>query len=96
MKNFVQLLNSMQPTHSANAVINVQLPEQYSSNTIPLNYSHQIVHKEKGGETIEIPLQDFEVNPFIFFFGILFGDSDRLPTGLKLEYPRALPNSSCN
>ena len=91
MKNFVQLLNSMQPTHSANAVINVQLPEQYSSNTIPLNYSHQIVHKEKGGTTIEIPLQDFEVNPFIFFFGmILGGGGDGLPSGLKLEYPRAL------
>ena len=83
MENFVQLLNSMQPTHSANAVIKVQLPEQYADNTVPLDYSHQILHKGKNGENIEIPLQDFEVNPFILF-------EDGLPAGLKLEYPKAL------
>ena len=86
MENYMQILNSMQPTHSANAVIKVQLPEQYSNNTIPLNYSHQIIHKEKNGENIEIPLQDFEVNPFI----LLGGGSNSYPLGLKLEYPRAL------
>ena len=86
MENFVQLLNSMQPTHSANAVIKVQLPEQYTDNTVPLNYSHQILHKEKNGEAIEIPLQNFEVNPFMLFEG----GGDGLPLGLKLEYPKAL------
>ena len=85
MENYMQILNSMQPTHSANAVIKVQLPEQCTDNTVPLNYSHQILHKEKNGETIEIPLQNFEVNPFILFGG----DSVR-PLGLKLEYPKAL------
>ena len=88
MENFVQLLNSMQPTHSANAVIKVQLPEQYTDNTVPLNYSHKILHKEKNGENIEIPLQDFEVNPFIIFLGSV--SDEGLPLGLKLEYPKAL------
>ena len=87
MENFMQLLNSMQPIHSANAVMKVQLPEQYADNTVPLDYSHQILHKEKNGENVEIPLQDFEVNPFIFF-GI--GSDEALPLGLKLEYPKAL------
>ena len=87
MENFMQLLNSMQPIHSANAVIKVQLPEQYTDNTVPLDYSHQILHKEKNGENVEIPLQDFEVNPFISF-GI--GSDEELPLGLKLEYPKAL------
>ena len=87
MENFVQLLNSMQPIHSANAVIKVQLPEQYTDNTVPLNYSHQILHKEKNGEIIEIPLQNFEVNPFMLFGSV---SDERLPLGLKLEYPKAL------
>ena len=87
MENFVQLLNSMQPIHSANAVIKVQLPEQYTDNTVPLDYSHQILHKEKNGETIEIPLQNFEVNPFMFFESV---SDEGFPLGLKLEYPKAL------
>ena len=87
MENFMQLLNSMQPIHSANTVIKVQLPEQYTDNTVPLNYSNQILHKEKNGENIEIPLQDFEVNPFMLFD---IGCDERLPLGLKLEYHKAL------
>ena len=87
MENFVQLLNSMQPIHSANAVIKVQLPEQYTDNTVPLNYSHQILHKEKNGEAIEIPLQNFEVNPFMFYESV---SDEGFPLGLKLEYPKAL------